>query len=58
MTLQQAKEIVNSPENVVVLFEGKPVWIDELDDATGTALVHAETDGKPMRVHVDRLHAQ
>ncbi|SFU47695.1 H-type small acid-soluble spore protein [Alicyclobacillus macrosporangiidus] len=58
MTLQQAKEIVNSPENVVVLFEGKPVWIDELDDATGTALVHVETDGKPMRVHVNRLHAQ
>ncbi|MCL6516665.1 H-type small acid-soluble spore protein [Alicyclobacillus sp.] len=58
MNMQQAKEIVNSPENVVVLYEGNPVWIDELDDDTETALVHSETDGKMLRVRVERLHAQ
>ncbi|MCL6594297.1 MAG: H-type small acid-soluble spore protein [Alicyclobacillus sp.] len=58
MDLQQALDIVNSPERVVVTYEGDPVWIDDVDPDSGTALIHSETTGRMDRVRVERLHTQ
>ncbi|MCL6517340.1 H-type small acid-soluble spore protein [Alicyclobacillus sp.] len=56
--MERAKEIVNSAQRFVVTLEGDPVWIDELDDSSGTATVHSERSGRVSRVPVDRLHEQ
>jgi len=39
MDLQRAKEIVNSPDNVQVLYKDKAIWITGLNEAAQTAEV-------------------
>ncbi|MBX5436240.1 MAG: H-type small acid-soluble spore protein [Alicyclobacillaceae bacterium] len=58
MDIERAKQIVNSPQRFIVTLEGDPVWIDELDDISQTAIVHSERNGEVTRVHVERLHEQ
>lgn len=51
----RAKQIVNSNENINVLFEGRPVWIEGVSD-NGVAEVIAMSGSRVRReVPVNRL---
>ncbi len=39
MNFGRAQEIVNSPVTIEVLYDGKPIWIEELNPVKQTALV-------------------
>ncbi|MDQ0189662.1 H-type small acid-soluble spore protein [Alicyclobacillus cycloheptanicus] len=56
MHADRAKQIITAPSEILVTLEGDPVWIDEVDDSTNTALVHSLESGRHIRVEVDRLH--
>jgi len=56
MNVQRAQEIIKSDRKIEVQYQGQPVWIDGVDERTGTARVHPE--GNPtdsMTVGVDQL---
>jgi H-type small acid-soluble spore protein len=56
MDMERALQILNSDQQYDVTYEGKSVWIDNLNPDESSALVHAIDTGDMMRVHVERLH--
>ncbi len=56
MNFKRAREIFNSRERIDVLHNGAPVWIEELDDGSNSAVVKS-LNGKPdfFQVPVDEL---
>lgn len=56
MDAQRAKEIMSSPSQILVTFEGKPVWIDEVDDSRNRASVHDIENGDRHQIECARLH--
>lgn len=56
MDAQRAKEIMSSPSQILVTLEGKPVWIDEVDDSRSQAWVHDLENGDRHQIEVARLH--
>lgn len=58
MNVDRAKQILEANEQILVTFEGDPVWIDDISDSNGMATVHSQKDGRVMRVEVTRLHEQ
>ncbi|WP_066636672.1 H-type small acid-soluble spore protein [Desulfolucanica intricata] len=56
MNFERAQEIFNSPENIRVLHNGSPVWIERLNADNNTALVRMETSpGQKMSLPVSEL---
>lgn len=49
MEIERAKQIVQSPEKITVLYQGEPVWIEMVDENTEKAQVHAETNPKDRK---------
>lgn len=43
MNFNRAKEILDSPETITVVYNGSPIWIEDLDPKKQTALVSSET---------------
>jgi H-type small acid-soluble spore protein len=56
MDIQRARKILESSQNIDVLYEGESVWIDDLNPTDNTARVHSLSTGKHMSVKLDRLH--
>lgn len=56
MNFERAREIFNSRERIDVLHNGAPVWIEDLDDGSDSAVIQP-LNGKPgsFRVPVDDL---
>lgn len=44
MNVARAKEILNSPEEIVVHYQGEPVWIQQVDEKEGTARVYKKSN--------------
>ncbi|KFZ41123.1 MULTISPECIES: H-type small acid-soluble spore protein [Thermoactinomyces] len=44
MEIERAKQILQSPEKITVLYQGEPVWIDMVDESAEKAQVHSETN--------------
>ena len=42
MDVARVQEIVRSEEKIQVTYQGKSVWIDDVDESTATARVHTE----------------
>lgn len=42
MDVQRAREIIESPEIIPVVYRGKPVHLDEVYESTGYVKVHYE----------------
>ncbi|MDM5197575.1 H-type small acid-soluble spore protein [Fictibacillus enclensis] len=40
MNTDRAKQIITSPSEIEVHYYGKPVWIESINAASGTAWVH------------------
>ncbi|MET3208011.1 UNVERIFIED_CONTAM: small acid-soluble spore protein H (minor) [Paenibacillus sp. PvR008] len=56
MNVERAKAIYNSSENIAVQLEGKPIWIEHVDEANGMATVQVGSNpGNTQTVRVDRL---
>lgn len=56
MDAKRAKAIYDSKDTIVVSLDGKPVWIEHVDEANGMATVQVGSD--PLNTHtvsVDRL---
>jgi small acid-soluble spore protein H (minor) len=44
MEIERAKQILQSPEKITVLYQGEPVWIDMVDESAEKAQVHSEAN--------------
>lgn len=55
MDLHEAHEIMISPNKITVLYKGKPVWIEQVDNIAGTAQVRTLETKKIMGVYVNDL---
>ncbi|QYR20857.1 H-type small acid-soluble spore protein [Paenibacillus sp. sptzw28] len=56
MKTERAKQIYQSKDTVAVHLEGKPVWIENIDEANGMATVQIESNPlNTQTVPVDRL---
>ncbi|KXZ40629.1 small acid-soluble spore protein H (minor) [Alkalithermobacter thermoalcaliphilus JW-YL-7 = DSM 7308] len=55
MQIRRAKEIVASPENVEVIYKGKPVWIESINNQTNSAYVRYLDNSERMEVPVMEL---
>lgn len=56
MDAKRAKAIYDSKDTIAVSLDGKPVWIEHVDEANGMATVQVGSD--PLNTHtvsVDRL---
>lgn len=40
MNVARAKEILESPEEIIVHYQGEPVWIQHVDEQQGTARIY------------------
>lgn len=58
MNIDRVRQIVESSQQIGVLFEGDQVWIDDYDTPTQTVSIHSLTNGKTAKVSADRLHEQ
>ncbi|MGG1615434.1 H-type small acid-soluble spore protein [Paenibacillus sp. NRS-1782] len=59
MNVERAKAIYNSSENIAVQLEGRPIWIEHVDEANGMATVQVGSNpGNTQTVRVDRLEEQ
>ncbi|OAB48520.1 H-type small acid-soluble spore protein [Paenibacillus antarcticus] len=59
MDIRRAVDIFNDKENYAVKLDGKPVWIEQVDEANGMATV--QLGSRPTNTHtvsVDRLHEE
>lgn len=57
MNFERAKEIFQSPNTIEVLYQGNPIWIEELDEESQTARIHTNDDQR-MTVPVQQLREQ
>ncbi|XEC95545.1 H-type small acid-soluble spore protein [Paenibacillus tarimensis] len=56
MDAKRAQQILQSEDTIPVHFEGNPIWIEEVDEARGTARVDSEINpGQKQTVPVERL---
>lgn len=56
MNIRRAKEIFTSPQHIPVHYDGNPVWMEKVDEATQTARVHfVKTPEIRLQVHVADL---
>ncbi|MDO7907229.1 H-type small acid-soluble spore protein [Paenibacillus sp. JX-17] len=56
MDVKRAKAIYEAKDNIPVRLEGKPIWIEHVDEANGMATV--QLGNNPLDTHtvrVDRL---
>lgn len=59
MDLQRVKEIVSSDDEILVHYHGIPVWIDNIDQTSSMATVHARgTHDEKRLVSIDELDEQ
>lgn len=59
MRFETAQEIFNSPEKINVLYEGKPVWIHNLDPQKETAsITFTGSEGEKIEVPVKKLQKE
>lgn len=60
MDFRRAQEIVNSPDHIIVLHQGKPIWIAGLNPQYQTAEVQEKphVSGTTREVAVDELIEQ
>ncbi|KOS04466.1 MULTISPECIES: H-type small acid-soluble spore protein [Paenibacillus] len=59
MNVERAKAIYDSPDTIAVQMDGKPIWIEHVDEANGMATV--QVGSRPTNtqtVRVDRLEEQ
>ncbi|TYP68402.1 H-type small acid-soluble spore protein [Paenibacillus methanolicus] len=56
MNTERAKQILAAKETIPVHFEGKPIWIEKVDEAFGTALIQIEASPRQVEtVSVEKL---
>ena len=55
MDINRVKEIMSSPENVEVLYESHPVWLDGVDDKAGMVKVRILDKREKVYVPVEDL---
>jgi small acid-soluble spore protein H (minor) len=55
MIIDRAMEIMNSTQNISVLYEGKPVWIESLDKDTRRAVISVVGTNQTEEVDVASL---
>ncbi|GAA4718271.1 H-type small acid-soluble spore protein [Brevibacillus fulvus] len=56
MNIVRAQEILQTEQKIEVEYQGKPVWIDHVDEETATASVHLENNpANKMTVEVNQL---
>ncbi|MFC5647560.1 H-type small acid-soluble spore protein [Paenibacillus solisilvae] len=59
MKTERAKEIYQSKDTFSVRLEGKPVWIENVDETNGMATVQIESNPlNTATVSVDRLQEE
>ena len=59
MNVERAKAIYDSTETIAVQLDGKPIWIEHVDEANGMATVQiGSRPGDTQTVRVDRLEEQ
>jgi small acid-soluble spore protein H (minor) len=56
MDIQRARKILESSQNIDVVYEGESVWIDDVNPDDNTARIHSLSTGKQMTVQLERLH--
>ncbi|MGC5326935.1 H-type small acid-soluble spore protein [Brevibacillus sp. SYSU BS000544] len=49
MDVNRALQIVQSEEKIQVMYQGVPVWIDGVEEATNTVRIHPESDPKDTK---------
>lgn len=56
MELKRVKQILSSKAEIPVRYNGVPVWIENVDDNSNTAMVTGrDTRDEPMPVPIDEL---
>lgn len=56
MKTERAQQIYKSKDTIAVHLEGKPVWIENVDEGNGMATVQVESNPlNTMTVAIDRL---
>ena len=59
MDLQRAREIMQSPKKINVLYQGSPVWLESLNDSSNAAEVtildRKERVNVPLNQLVEKL---
>ncbi|MFC4100838.1 H-type small acid-soluble spore protein [Paenibacillus xanthanilyticus] len=56
MNTERAKQILAAKETIPVLFEGKPIWIEKVDETFGTATIEIEASPRQVEtVSVEKL---
>lgn len=55
MQLERVSEILKSPDNLEVLYNNNPVWIDDIDEDKKTASVRFLNSDETLEVPVNEL---
>ncbi|WP_082759939.1 H-type small acid-soluble spore protein [Abyssisolibacter fermentans] len=55
MEIQRLREIIDSPKNIEVTYNNKPVWIKRLDNKNNTANVNYLDTNDAFNVSVTKL---
>jgi small acid-soluble spore protein H (minor) len=56
MDVNRAQQILQSPDKIEVQYQGKPIWIDGVDENTQSARIHEENNpGQTMVVPLNQL---
>ncbi|RKD33436.1 H-type small acid-soluble spore protein [Thermohalobacter berrensis] len=55
MDVQRANEILNSPNNIEVLYNNTPVWIEKINSEKGTANVKMLNNNTSIEVNTKNL---
>ncbi|MCD8503463.1 MAG: H-type small acid-soluble spore protein [Bacillaceae bacterium] len=59
MDVNRAKQILNSPSEIEVKYNGHSIWIEQLNESEATARVHnRENPNNEMTVQVEDLMEQ
>jgi len=53
MDMNRAKQILSSPANIEVEYNGESIWIDDIKEADKTAIVHLLSGGTKEKTEVD-----
>jgi small acid-soluble spore protein H (minor) len=55
MQLERVSEILKSPDNIEVLYNNNPVWIDDIDEDKKTVSVRFLNSDETLEVPVNEL---
>lgn len=58
MDMGRVREIVQSDQNINVMYEGEAIWIDNYDETKNTVSFHLIRTGKSQIDDARRLHEQ